>query len=182
MIARVKLSHPAFKHGRYSSLSVLPGENRAAFEKMLEDLIAEYEPSGPFEQHVVHDLARLIWRKDNLSTFQAAKIARAPYVFKEDLHEYYTTSRGLEELVAAGCAATVRSEESPARKELGQLYDLVVAGEIATVPFLQRELQLMERLDEMIDKCLKQLLQAKALKSISVSASAPPQRLPAKAA
>src|SRR5215475_11280489 len=88
MVARIKLSHPAFKHGGHSAISVLPGENRAAFEKLLEDLIAEYQPSGPLEEHVVRELARLIWRRAHLSIFQDAKIARAPFVLDEREFSY----------------------------------------------------------------------------------------------
>jgi len=40
-------------------------------------------------------------------------------------------------------------------------------GETATIPHLERELDLRERLNEMIAKCIKQLMLAKGLKSIS---------------
>jgi len=183
MVDRIKLKHPAFKHGGYSAISVLPGENRAAFEKLLEDLIAEYEPSGPLEQHVVQDLARLIWRKSNLPIFQAAKIARTPYVLDgREFSSYSRTSPDLEQLQAEECAERLRSAEDQACKQLGQMYEVVVAGEIATISFLERELKLVERLDEMIDKCIKRLLHAKALKSVSISPSHPRKALPEKAA
>jgi hypothetical protein len=80
----------------------------------------------------------------------------------------------VERLQAAECAERLRSEEEVYRKQLGTMYDLVTVGEIATIPFLESELKLMERLDEMIDKCIKRLLHAKALKSISISSSSPP--------
>lgn len=89
--------------------------------------------------------------------------------------------RDLEELEAEECAALIKSHESEARNELGATYDLLAAGEIATVPFLLEELRLMERLDEMIDKCIKRLLRAKGLSSISISTPAPVQHLPAPA-
>ena len=34
-------NHPALKHGAYSATAVLPGERRAAFEKLHRGLIAE---------------------------------------------------------------------------------------------------------------------------------------------
>ena len=183
MVDRTKLKYPAFKHGGYSAISVLPGENRAAFEKLLEDLIAEYEPSGPLEQHAVQDLARLVWRKSNLPIFQAAKIARTPFVLdRSELPGCTWTIPHLDEVQAAECAERLRSAEDQARKQLGQMYEVVVAGEIATISFLERELKLVERLDEMIDKCIKRLLHAKALKSVSVSSSIPRKALPEKAA
>ena len=183
MVDRIKLKHPAFKHGGYSALSVLPGENRAAFEKLLEDLIGEYVPSGPLEQHVVQDLAHLIWRRANLPIFQAAKIARTPFVLdRREFSGCLETVPNFEEVQAAECAERLRSEEHQSRKQLGTIYELVAAGEIATVAFLERELELMERLDEMIDKCIKRLLHAKDLKSVSISPSHPRKALPEKAA
>jgi hypothetical protein len=137
-------------------------------------------PSGPLELFNVQDLARLIWRRENLSVFQAVKVAREPFVSKEsDFPNSSQRVPDLEELRAAESAEIVKSQESQARKELGDMYELVAAGEIATVPFLEQELELMERLNDMIDSCIKRLLRAKGLKSISVSASMPPQRLPA---
>ncbi len=54
---------PALKHGAYSATSVLPGESRAAFEKLHRNLKAEWSPSGALEDDIVMTMARLIWRK-----------------------------------------------------------------------------------------------------------------------
>jgi hypothetical protein len=69
-MARIDRLHPAVKHGAYSATDVLPGESRAAFEKLHRDLIAEYAPSGVHEQHIVMKMARLIWRQQNLGTLR----------------------------------------------------------------------------------------------------------------
>jgi hypothetical protein len=183
MVARIKISHPAFKHGGHSAVSVLPGENRAAFEKLHEDLIVEYDPSGPLEQHIVQELARLIWRRAHLSIFHAAKVARTPFVLDgREFSSWTAASPNLEELQAAECAARLRATEDQSRKQLGSMYELVVAGEIATIAYMERELKLMEHLDAMIDKCVKRLLHAKALKSVSVSPLLPRKALPEQAA
>ena len=51
-------------------------------------------------------------------------------------------------------------------------------GKTATVDCLMRDLEVQDRLDSMIGKCLKRLLFLRGLKSISsTSYSAPPQRL-----
>jgi hypothetical protein len=188
MVARVKPKPPAFKHGGYSATAVLPGEDRAEFEKLHRELASEYLPSGPLQQLIVMDMARLIWRREHLAIFQVAKIAREPFVKiarepfvseERTSRSSFETVRDSEELKAADCAAFIKSDENQARNELGDMYDLVAAGEIATVPFLLRELDLMERLNGMIDSCIKRLLQAKGLSSISVSTPAPVRRLPA---
>ena len=67
--------------------------------------------------------------------------------------------------------------EEKARKELGETYRLVEIGEAATFDALRQDLDIEERLDGMIDKCLKRLLHLRALKSISASTPAPRLRL-----
>jgi hypothetical protein len=177
MIARIKLLHPALKHGAYSALSLLPGEDRAEFEKLHQGLIAEYSPSGPLENHYVAELARLIWRHEHISIFRVAKLARQPFICEEKFTSgYHETSRDLEEIQAAQCASTVKAEDDEARQELGDLYGLVAAGEVATISYLGGELNFRERLGEMIERCIKRLLHAKALKSISAPAASAPTR------
>lgn len=61
--------------------------------------------------------------------------------------------------------------EEEGRQQLGELYPLVALGETATIPYLERELDMRERLNEMIAKCIKQLMLAKGLKSISPTRS-----------
>lgn len=48
--------------------------------------------------------------------------------------------------------------ESIARQELGESYRLVEMGEQATIDCLLNELAVQERLDAMVEKCLKRLL------------------------
>src|SRR5262249_46557025 len=56
---------------------------------------------------------------------------------------------------------------------------LAEIDETATVDRLLRDLGVEERLDAMIDKCLKRLLFLRGLKSLSTaSSSAPPQPIP----
>jgi hypothetical protein len=68
--------HPALKHGGYAATGLLPGEDRVAFEKLHRDLIAELAPNGAMEDDIVATIARLVWRKQNLSTFRIAELAR----------------------------------------------------------------------------------------------------------
>ena len=70
MSDQVNKLHPALKHAGYSATAVLPGENRADFEKLHQDLIAEFNPVGAFEHGIVANMARLLWRKSNLATFR----------------------------------------------------------------------------------------------------------------
>ncbi len=168
-------THPALKHGVYSGMVLLPGEDPGDFEKMHNKLIAELAPVGPIEEDIAAEIARLLWRKQNLRTYRLADLTknRIARIHDElvpqpdyDHSLSYGDTRDPEKVKAAKKAA-----DEQARKELGALYELVELGDVATIDYLQNELSLIERLDGMIDRCLKRLLPVRGLKSISSSAS-----------
>jgi len=76
MSKKNSLVHPALKHGGYSGMAVLPGEDGSAFEKLHRDLITEFAPVGPMDEDIVATMARLLWRKQNLSTYRLAEWAQ----------------------------------------------------------------------------------------------------------
>jgi hypothetical protein len=164
---------PALKHGVYSGMTVLPGENADAFKKLHDDLIAELAPVGPIEGDVVESIARLTWRKRNLSTYRVVSEASARYsaikspkvTYESLVADYYPNGRELEEGL-----------EEKARKELGSTFELAKLGEIVKADYLVQELALIDKLDGMIDRCLKRLLFVRGLKSLQTSSSATPPR------
>ena len=189
MSKKDSMLHPALKHGGYSGTSLLPGEDPAAFEKLHAGLIAEHAPAGPLEDDIVATLARLIWRKQHLSTYQLAERAKGRVsAIRSELvpHPRYDFPSlpilgempDPEEVRAAEHAA-----EEQARKELGKsVWELVEMDDDVTIDHLLSELSLVERLDGMIDRCIKRLLLVRGLKSISSSpskASSPPKRIAA---
>jgi hypothetical protein len=163
MVTRIKKNAPALKHGGYSADALLPGEDRAAFEKLHRVLIAELVPDGTLEEDTVASIARLLWRKQNLATFSNAELARnrcsaiTQEVEQEAGIGYYKRDK-LEAQQAA---------EAQARKELGETYELVEIGGEATLDRLMKELDIHDRLDAMIDRCLKRLLFVRGLKSLA---------------
>src|SRR6516225_6424284 len=193
MRSRRKL-HPALKHAGYSAMALLPGESRADFEKLHADLIAEFAPAGVYEDEIVADITGLIWRKRNLATFQIAKDAQQRYQqirsekgadqtvvpipgavrFESEMFVGYK-DRDPKELKAAQQAA-----EEQARKDLGWTYEFVEIGDIATSYRLKEDIEIRERLDAMIDKCLKRLLLVRGVKSVSpASLAVQPTLIPA---
>ena len=58
-------------------MTVLPGEDPAAFRRLQEGLFAEFAPNGPLEEDIVEGIARLTWRKQNLLTYGMAATARS---------------------------------------------------------------------------------------------------------
>jgi hypothetical protein len=70
----------------------------------------------------------------------------------------------------------MRVATAQARKELGEAYGLIEIGEAATVDHLMRDLEIEERLNGLIDRCIKRLLLVRGLKSISLSSSTAPSQ------
>jgi hypothetical protein len=185
VVSNLNERHPALKHGAYSSMALLPGENPVEFRELHQCLIAELAPGGALEEHIVATIARLTWRKQNLAIFRLAKHAQDRYsaIRSEKLPDEFPYAKVWAD--PAKRQALIRAAEDEARKELGENYKLVEVGEIATLDGLMKDLAVEERLDGMIDRCLKRLLFVRGLKSLSAgSASAPQQRIagPAKAA
>jgi hypothetical protein len=176
MLDRVKKCHPALRHGGYATTTILPGESAAEFEKLHRKLIAELTPNGALEEDIVATMARLLWRKQNLATFRIAALARRRCEqLKYQMVPPDTLFRH-REVDPAECEAAIQAEDQ-ARKELGDAYELVEMG-TATVNCLMNDLAVLDRLDGMVDKCLKRLLFLRGLKSLSApSSSAPPKPL-----
>src|SRR6516162_4021105 len=75
----------ALRHGVLSVHTVLPWEDKAEYEALLNALVEEYLPHGPSEEHLVEEIAGVIWRKRRLRLAEAASHrhginkATAPY-------------------------------------------------------------------------------------------------------
>jgi hypothetical protein len=54
-------SRNAFKHGLASGQLIIPGEDRAAFESLLESLLADHQPANTTEQMLIHEMAQSFW-------------------------------------------------------------------------------------------------------------------------
>jgi len=187
MLTVVQNAHPALKHGGYSATTILPGEDAAAFEKLHRDLIAELSPKGVLEEDIVAEMAHLMWRKQNLAIFGRAERARErreairSQRAQDTLAEKNAAKSRLSErlrysleLNPAEREAAAQAADELARTELGEDYELAKIAEVATVDRLLRDLAVQDRVDAMIDKCLKRLLFVRGLKSLP-AASAPPQ-------
>jgi hypothetical protein len=182
----VKRMPPALKHGAYSAMNLLPGESAAGFAKLHEELVTEWAPNGVLEREIVATMASVLWRKKNLQTLRLAKLAQEHVM---QLHSAVVAGLGANPApdqivqVERSWLETCRAAEKQARQELGELYALAEMGEEATTDYLLKELQVIERLDAMIDRCIKQLLMVRGLKSISVGqALTPSQTIPRSAA
>lgn len=67
----------AVKHGVLSKLVVLPHEDEAEFSELLAALVEEHQPAGMTQQHLVEELAGIIWRKRRALIAEGATINRS---------------------------------------------------------------------------------------------------------
>src|SRR3954451_9175512 len=66
----------ALRHGVLSRYTVLPWEEESEYHQLLSALVSEHQPSGPTEEHLVEELAGILWRKRRLRLAEAAAFRR----------------------------------------------------------------------------------------------------------
>jgi len=161
---------PALKHGVYSGLGLLPGEDPVAFEKLRAEIVVKYVPSDPLESDVVETIARLLWRKQNIGTYRLARGATKRW--SEIKSRRYPSPiyprLGVDQQQAR---ALHRADKRKAKADPGPAWELVQANEVCTPKFLLDEISLLDRLDGMIDRCLKRLLYVRGLKSLPTASA-----------
>src|SRR5262249_54717327 len=164
---------PALKHGVYSPLGLLPGEDPATFEKFRREIFAEYNFTGRSEEAIGDNLVRCMWRSENLSTYRLAEYVKEKYscIYAKThppaldmpvLGYWAKETRSPEELEEAR-----KQADQEAEHELGAALELVEAGEVVTTKYLFDELSIRERLDQTIARSLKQLVLVRGVKSLS---------------
>jgi hypothetical protein len=62
----------ALRHGVLSRYVLLPWEDPAEYYALVAALVAEHAPQGPTEEHLVEELAGILWRKRRLRLAEAA--------------------------------------------------------------------------------------------------------------
>jgi hypothetical protein len=62
----------ALRHGVLSRYTVLPWEDADEYRALVAALAAEHAPHGPTEEHLVEELAGILWRKRRLRLAEAA--------------------------------------------------------------------------------------------------------------
>src|SRR5215470_16214159 len=62
----------ALKHGVLSRYTVLPWEDADEYHALVAALVAEHNPQGPTEEHLVEEVAGILWRKRRLRLAEAA--------------------------------------------------------------------------------------------------------------
>jgi hypothetical protein len=113
----------ALRHGVLSRYTVLPWENADEYGALVAALVAEHRPQGPTEEHLVEELAGILWRKCRLRLAEAAAHRSG---LKDTLAPHRQTAKTAlvhlepdEESESAGEA--VRSTAADAEEEIGDM-------------------------------------------------------------
>ncbi len=141
----------ALKHGVLSRSTVLPWEDAEEYRSLVISLTAEYTPNGPTEEHLVEELAGILWRKRRLRLAEAAAHRRG---LEATLKPYKETAKAalVHESGATSETATdaVRTTESETEEDLAD----VAADEAMT----RRALELLNsRLNDAYEAALARL-------------------------
>jgi hypothetical protein len=62
----------ALRHGILSRYTILPWEDADEYQTIVAALVGEHAPQGPTEEHLVEELAGILWRKRRLRLAEAA--------------------------------------------------------------------------------------------------------------
>ena len=164
-------SSSALKHGAYSGLTLLPGENRLEFERFRRELFAEFRPQGRLEEEIVADIARLTWRKRNLGNYELTQLTSIVANLLTTVRDIAKSKADEEDTVNTVdhyqgiLSKEIDEVEEPPAEVVKHLKELDLR-KMATLEGLLKELDVDERLGAMIDKCLKRLLFVRGLKSV----------------
>ena len=66
----------ALRHGVLSRYTVLPWEDPNEYEAIVAALVDEHAPQGPTEEHLLEEIAGILWRKRRLRLAEAAAYRR----------------------------------------------------------------------------------------------------------
>ena len=69
---RKKMPFNALRHGALSAYTILPWEDKEEYGALLDALVADHAPQGATEEHLVEEIAGIIWRKRRLRLGEAA--------------------------------------------------------------------------------------------------------------
>jgi hypothetical protein len=93
----------ALRHGVLSRYTVLPWEDTEEYQALVAALVTEHMPQGPTEEHLVEELAGILWRKRRLRLAEAAAHRRG-------LDRTFSPHRETAKVALAHIADASRSE------------------------------------------------------------------------
>ena len=147
---------PALKHGAFSKILILPGEDPAEFEKLRNGLILEYRPSGESERETIDEIARAMWQARRTGVYQHVKYLR-------------TKAKRAANLAAVNEQRQKVFHQPPlAPPPDPQTVDeaLLDLGDVIAFDYVGKEMDVDAKLQAKIDRLFRRFFQIKASKQI----------------
>jgi hypothetical protein len=115
----------ALRHGVLSRYTVLPWEDADEYHSLVAALAAEHGPLGPTEEHLVEELAGILWRKRRLRLAEAASYRRG---LERTLDPFrHTVKAALVHLRATGksehIADAIRATPSDTEDDIREMHE-----------------------------------------------------------
>lgn len=146
----------ALKHGAFSKILFLPGEDPAEFDQLLDELNSEFQPTGRAEEEIIEELARAKWVARRQPLFQHVTILQMKKK-RENSYEYVRVDGKL-------CKKRV-DPPKPAETVDEALLEL---GEIVTLDYVAKELDVDAKLQAKIDRLLRRFWQIRVEKQLRI--------------
>ena len=162
----------ALKHGAYSKLVMLPGEDPAAFEALQQSLFDEYKPAGSSETSTMTSIAKTLWQLQRLGLYEHVQYLKArgnPSSFangKNPITEALQQFRAKHGLIDPKKSPPEEPTvpEPPKEKSNDEL--LLELGNFVTLDHLDKELEVEMKLLAKLDRLLKRYFQIRAMKPL----------------
>jgi hypothetical protein len=163
----------ALKHGAFSEVLILPGEDPAAFEELKRRLFAEYNVSGCSEEKTMTSIAKAMWQLQRLGLYEYVQHLRARGSGQQSFSNWKNPiSEAINDLMGKTGrrvpdnslpeAPTVPVQ--PAEKTNDE--HLLELGDLVTLDHLDKELDVESKLLVKLDRLFKRFFQIRAMKPL----------------
>jgi len=180
----------ALKHGAFSEILILPGEDPKEFEKLKNALFAEYKPSGVSEEKTMTSIAVAHWQERRLPLYQYAQFLRARKSgFGRSEKDPLESNYAAWNKAAQGAKTPIPSDayepdDDPWKKISGRAHDaeksfddaLLELGDRLTLEHFDKELEVENKIQSKTDRLYKRFFQMKAMKQIAGLGETPARR------
>lgn len=162
----------ALKHGAFSEVLILPGEDPAAYEKLKKSLFADYNVSGCSEESTMTSIAKAMWQLQRLGVYEHVQFLRAgrgpkssgelKNSMKEAIENFMIKiGRSIPEDSLPDVSTVPVPPEEKSKDEL-----LLELGDLVTLDHLDKELEVENKLMAKLDRLFKRFFQIKAMKPL----------------
>lgn len=163
----------ALKHGAFSDILILPGEDPTKFEELKNGLFIEYKPSGISEEMTLLSIAKAMWQERRLVLYKQIETAK---FLGYEAPQKHPAAKWIGIAQEEGASSATGSPQLST--EASDIRTASRFGRLVTLDHLAKELDVELKIHAKIDRLFKRLFQQKAWKQIDVvTVNAPPRQI-----